>query len=107
MRRELFVSIMDAVATFDPWFVQGVDVVGMLGLSELNSELNNKLAANSMAELAANSMAELAANSMAELAANSMAELAANSMATNSMGEFDGIRWHNPTATIPAKNSKP
>jgi hypothetical protein len=28
MRRELFVSIMDAVARFDPWFVQGVDAVG-------------------------------------------------------------------------------
>ena len=35
MRQELYVSIMDAVATFDPWFVQGVDAVGRLGLSTL------------------------------------------------------------------------
>ena len=35
MRRKLFVSIMNAVVTFDPWFVQGVDAVGRLGLSTL------------------------------------------------------------------------
>ena len=26
---------MDAVAIFDPWFVQGIDAVGRLGLSTL------------------------------------------------------------------------
>ena len=35
MKRELYVSIMDVVATFDPWFVQGVDAVDRLGLNTL------------------------------------------------------------------------
>ena len=35
MRRKLFISSMNAVATFDPWFVQGVDAVGRLDLSTL------------------------------------------------------------------------
>ena len=35
MKRDLFVRIVDAVAKFDPWFVQKCDAVGRLGLSTL------------------------------------------------------------------------
>jgi hypothetical protein len=35
MRRELFLSIVERVSAFDPWFVQRSDAVGRLGLSAL------------------------------------------------------------------------
>jgi hypothetical protein len=35
MRRELFMSIVDRVCAFDPWFVQRPDALGRMGLSSL------------------------------------------------------------------------
>jgi hypothetical protein len=35
MRRELFLQLVDAVCSFDPWFVQGCDALGRLGLPSL------------------------------------------------------------------------
>jgi hypothetical protein len=35
MRRELFLQLVDAVCSFDPWFVQGHDALGRMGLSSL------------------------------------------------------------------------
>jgi hypothetical protein len=35
MKRELFLQLVDAVCSYYPWFVQGRDALGRLGLSSL------------------------------------------------------------------------
>ena len=34
MRQTLFVCIMDTIATYDPYFIQTIDAIGLLNLSQ-------------------------------------------------------------------------